>query len=240
MNRTVSRWLVSPLAALMLTTGAVSIVGCTAVTAQEQRTNVLTVTGQGIVSVPTSLAQVNLGVEVRGQTAEEVQQAVAERSSSLVQLLRSRNVEKLQTTGVRLNPIYSTRNNETTITGYSASNTVSFRIATEEAGQLLDDAVASGATRIDSISFVATDDALEAAREQALRQATLDAQRQADVVLGTLDLSRREVVNISVNANFPTPQPLANFGMVRAEAASTPIEGGEQEVRASVTLEFGY
>ncbi|MBP0001678.1 MAG: SIMPL domain-containing protein [Cyanobacteria bacterium SID2] len=232
-------WFVSPLAALMLATGTVSMVTSAPVAAQEQRSNTLTVTGQGIVSVPATIAQVNLGVEVRGRTAEEVQAEVRARSNAVVQLLRSSNVEQLKTTGVRLHPVYSRQGNVTRITGYSATNTVSFRVTTDRAGAILDAAVESGATRIDGLSFVATDETIEAARQQALREATLDAQRQADVVLAALNLSRRSIVNISVNASMPSPMPF-DRGFVAAEAAPSPIEGGEQQIRASVTLEIGY
>ena len=82
----------------------------------------ITVTGRGVESIPATLAQVSLGVEVQGKTAEEVQQAVAQRSSKVLALLKSRNVEKLQTTGVNLNPVYSYNNNVQRLTGYTGTN----------------------------------------------------------------------------------------------------------------------
>ncbi|MCA1993523.1 MAG: SIMPL domain-containing protein, partial [Coleofasciculus sp. S288] len=170
------------LQAISLSVGLMSMALTNPAIAQEQPLRTLNVTGQGVVMIPTTTAQVQLGVEVQGSTAQGVQQEVAQRSSAVVELLRSRNVEKLQTTGIRLNPIYSYENNLQRLTGYSASNTVSFRVPTERAGTLLDDAVQAGATRIDSVNFTAPDEAINAAQEQALRQATQDAQRQANVV----------------------------------------------------------
>ncbi|EAW35543.1 SIMPL domain-containing protein [Lyngbya sp. PCC 8106] len=212
------------------------------VIAQEQQMRTLTVSGQGIVNIPTSLTQVQLGVEVQGKTADEVQQEAAKRTSAVVELLRSRNVEKLETTGIRLNPNYSYNNNQQELTGYSATNTVSFRMPTEKVGSLMDDAVKAGATRIDGISFVAADNAIEVAQQQALKQATQEAQRQADAVLDTLNLTKREIVGIQVNnASAPPPRPLMmrQANMV-AEQADTPVIGGEQQVQASVTLQIRY
>ncbi|MEB3279821.1 MAG: SIMPL domain-containing protein [Lyngbya sp.] len=212
------------------------------VIAQEQQMRTLTVSGQGIVNIPTSMTQVQLGVEVQGKTADEVQQEAAKRTTAVVELLRSRNVEKLETTGIRLNPNYSYRNDQQDLTGYSATNTVSFRIPTESVGSLLDDAVKAGATRIDGVSFVAGDKAIETAQQQALKQATQEAQRQADAVLDSLNLTKREIVNIQVNsASAPPPQPLMmrQANMV-AEQAQTPVIGGEQQVQASVTLQIRY
>lgn len=203
----------------------------------------LTVSGRGVEMIPTTLSLVSLGVEIQGKTAEEVQQEAARRSSAVVTLLKNRNVEKLQTTGIRLNPVYSYNNNVQRITGYTASNTVSFRLATEKAGTLLDEAVKAGATQINGISFVASEEAIASAQKQALKEATQEAQQQADAVFSTLRLKPKEVVSIQVNGASPPPPPM----LYRAEAAklanadaSTPVIGGEQQVEASVTLQISY
>lgn len=201
----------------------------------------ITVTGKGVESIPATLAQVSLGVEVQGKTAQEVQQAVAQRSSDVLSLLRSRNVEKLQTTGINLNPVYSYNNNVQRLTGYTATNIVSFRLQSEKAGNLLDAAVKAGATRIDGISFVASDSAIAAAQKQALRTATQDAQQQANAVLSTLNLNQKEVMGIQVN-NTSSPPPIFKMqeSALSDRSASTPVVGGEQQVEASVTLQISY
>jgi uncharacterized protein len=209
---------------------------------KEKLWRTLTVSGRGMEAIPTTLSQVNLGVEVQGKTAEEVQKEAARRSSAVVNLLKSRNVEKLETTGVRLNPVYSYSNNVQKIMGYAASNTVSFRVPTDKAGTLLDEAVKTGATQINGVSFVASDDAIANAQKQALKKATQDAQQQAETVLGTLGLKSKEIVSIQINGASAPPPPM----LYRAEAklanadASTPIVAGEQEVQASVTLQISY
>lgn len=210
--------------------------------AQEKLLRTLTVSGRGVEMISTTSAQVQLGVEVQGESATNVQQEVARRSTAVVELLRSRNVEKLQTTGIRLNPVYSYENNVQRLTGYSASNTVSFRVPNEQAGVLLDDAVRAGATRIDSVSFTASDEAIKQAQQQALRQATQDAQQQADTVLSSLNLTRKDIVNIQIEgATPPPPMPVPFESRSSAAAdAKTPVVGGEQEVQASVTLQISY
>lgn len=222
--------------------GLVNLSQTPPVIAQEKQMRTLTVSGQGTVNIPTSLSQVQLGVEVQGKTADEVQQEAAKRTSAVVELLRSRNVEKLETTGIRLNPNYTYRNDRQELTGYSATNTVSFRIPTESAGSLLDDAVKAGATRIDGVSFVASDGDIAAAQQQALRQAVQEAKGQADTVLDTLNLRQQEVVSIQINStSTPPPQPyVMPQAAMAAERASTPVIGGEQQVQASVTLQIRY
>ena len=209
---------------------------------KEKLWRTLTVSGRGMEAIPTTLSQVNLGVEIQGKTAEEVQKEAARRSSAVVTLLKSRNVDKLTTTGVRLNPVYSYTNNVQRITGYAATNTVSFRIPTDKVGTLLDEAVKTGATQISGVSFIASDDAIANAQKQALKKATQDAQQQAEAVFSSLGLQQKEIVSIQVNGASAPPPPM----LYRSEAklanadASTPVIGGEQEVQASVTLQISY
>ena len=232
----------SLLTALCLTLTLVSFVGLDAAVAQEQRIRTLSVTGRGVEAIPTTQTQVALGVEVQGKTAAEVQQEAARRSSAVVALLRSRQVQKLETTGITLSPSYTYENNQQRLIGYIATNTVSFRLNTQSAGTLLDDAVQAGATRIQGVSFVAADSAIEQAQKQALKKATQDAQAQADAVFSALNLKRGEILNIQVNGASPPPPMYRQLAASRAANAdaTTPVVGGEQQIEASVTLHFGY
>lgn len=210
----------------------------------ERMLRTLTVTGQCTEKIPSTLAQVQLGVEAQGKTAQQVQQEVARRSSAVVALLKSRSVEKLQTTGINLSPQYSYDNGKQTLTGYQASNTVSFRVPTGQAGVIMDDAVKAGASKIDSVSFAATDQAIADAQKVALRKATQDAQEQAKAVLSALGFTPKDVVGIQINgAETPAPRPyLMLQGRAKSadSASSTPVEAGEQPVQASVTLQISY
>ncbi|MGB3294035.1 MAG: SIMPL domain-containing protein [Phormidesmis sp.] len=202
----------------------------------------LSVTGEGTRSIPTTLTQVRLGVMVDAPTAAAAQQQAAEQSTAVVEWVRSQNVEKLETTGISLSPRYDYTENRQVLRGYQATNTISFRAPTERAGAIIDEAVNVGATRIDGVSFVAEDDAISAARQQALASAVEDAQAQADTVLAALGLSRQEVVNVSIGAlSAPPPSPVfAEARAVSADNASTPIIGQEQEITAQVTLYIRY
>ena len=203
----------------------------------------LTVTGRGVETIPTTLSKVSLGVQVEGEAAATVQQEAARKSNAVVALLKSRNVEKLQTTGIRLNPRYSYKNNVRKIEGYEATNIVSFRVPTEQAGKLFDEAIKAGATRINRVSFIATEEKINQARQQALKEATQDARKQADAVFSSLGLRSKEIIQIKVN-NASIPQPVmyrrATPTSARAEAAPTPVVGGELKVGASVTLQISY
>lgn len=212
--------------------------------AQEQVLRTLTVTGEGTTRIPTTLTDIRLGVEVQANTAAEAQQSVAQRTSTLVDFLRSRPIERLQTTGIQLQPNYQYENNQRRLVGYTGTNLVSFRIETDAIGNLLDEAVKAGATRIDSVSFTATEAAIAAAQKEALREATSEARQQAQAVLEALQFQSQEIVNIRINgANLP-PEPLVRsaetFQSTADAQGTTPVIGGEQTVNASVTLQIRY
>ncbi len=213
--------------------------------AQERKpARTLTASGRGIVTIPTTLSQVRLAIEVQGKTPTSAQTEAAKRSARTIEYLKTQSVEKLQTTGINLNPTYIyPSGGSPQITGYTATNSISFRVTTDRAGAILDAAVKNGASRIDGVSFIAGDSAISQAQTQALKQATQDAERQADAVLTTLNLKRREVIGIQINSTSspsPVPMPMQTMAKVADAAPSTPVIGGEQQVEATVTLDIGY
>ena len=212
------------------------------VQAQEKLLRTLTVTGEGIENIATSLAEVSLGIEINGRSANEVQKEAAKQTAAVVDLLRSRQVEKLQTTGIQLQPNYDYSDNQRRLKGYIASNTVSFRFDTEKVGELLDEAVKSGATRINGVSFLATDQAIAQAQKEALKKATIEAQAQATSVLQALNFTPKDIVSIQINGATPPimPKMQADYAIRASAAPPTTVIGGEQAVRASVTLQISY
>lgn len=223
------------------------MVAVNSVMAEPKLAKTLTVTGNGMKTIETTIAEVQLGVEIQGKTATEVQQEVAQRTSAVVDILRAKGVQQLKTTGVQLNPTYNydqanQNNGQPVLTGYIGTNTVNFSISTEQVGILLDETVKAGASRIDGISFRATPEAIFTAKKEALRKASINAQEQADIVLDTLNLTSKEIIKIEVDeARVEEPQYAARDQASLAEAKmSTPVVGGEQTVEASVTLQITY
>jgi uncharacterized protein len=209
-----------------------------------ERNRTLSVTGKGTTMVVTTLTQVRLAIEVSGKNSKSVQQDAANRSAKVLSLLKSRRVDKLQTTNISLSPLYSYANNRQTLTGYTANNSLSFRLPTAQAGPIIDEAIAAGATRVDGISSIADDTAIEQAQSQAIQKAAKDAQRQAQAILSSLGLQQQEIIGIQVNdAARPTPIYTAtdvSTRQVLTKPASTEVVGGEQEVQATVTLQISY
>ncbi|MEM8638189.1 MAG: SIMPL domain-containing protein [Cyanobacteria bacterium P01_G01_bin.54] len=206
--------------------------------AQDAPSRILTVTGTAIVAVPTTITRVRLAIEVQDENAATVQAQVAQRTQAVVNLLRSRGVQRMQTTGIRLQPLYERNTDERRLIGYRGSNNVAFRITTEQAGTVIDAAIQAGATRIDGVEFLATEAELEQAYLDALRLATQNAQQQADAVLDALGLDRQEIISIQLGQTRAL-SPIQSNALVVGDATS-PIVGGDSTVQGTVTLEIRY
>ncbi|MBD2533930.1 SIMPL domain-containing protein [Nostoc flagelliforme FACHB-838] len=203
---------------------------------------ILEVTGRGEVTVPTTLTEVQLGIQVQGKTATEVQEEVARRSTAVVDVLQNLGAQELQTTSIQLNPVFSFADGTQTLTGFEGLNTLQFELPTDQSGAAIDTAIQAGANVIQNISFTASDEALQQARLQVLSEAVKDAQAQAQAVFSTLKLTPGEIIDIDINSsdNF-SPSPLVfNADRAFAAGASTPIIGGLQSVEASVSLDILY
>ena len=206
----------------------------------EESLRILAVSGTGVEKVEATLAQVNLGIEARGEAAAEVQQEVARKSSAVVNLLRSKNVEQLTTTGIRLN--YYERMNQG-VTKYAAINTVNFLVPIDDVGILLNETVEAGASRVDGVNFTATEEAIYSAKQEALRKATINAKNKAEVVLNTLDFRLGEIIAIEVDeARVGEPRRASHraSSYEMQESFQMPVSGGELNVNALVTLQISY
>jgi uncharacterized protein YggE len=200
---------------------------------------ILNVTGQGEVTVPTTLTEVQLGVQVQGKTVTEVQEETAKRSTAVIDVLQKLGAQQLQTTSIQLNPVY---NNSQTLTGFTELNTLQFELPTARAGAAIDTAIQAGANLIQNISFTASDQALQQARLQVLSEAVKDAQAQAQAVFSTLKLTPGKIIDININSDDnPSPSPLAlNVTQNAAIIATTPIIGSSQTIQGSVSLDIAY
>jgi uncharacterized protein YggE len=170
-------------------------------------------TGEAVVTAPPDRARLDVGVTTQ---AADSKSAVAQ------------NAQKLQP-----NYRYPQGGGEPTITGYTATNIV--RVTLDDltkVGSAIDAATQAGANRIHQLQFTVKDERpLEA---QALREAAIRARQKAEALATALGVRITRVLHVSESS--PVVVPVRDVAFARAEVASTPIEPGTIEVRASVTV----
>jgi len=203
------------------------------------------VSGNGSLDVPVDRAHVVFAVETE---APEAREAVGENAAAMdgvIAALRALDLAglEIETMGFNLQPQYERGTGEVPrIRAYRAVNNVSVTIDDVEAvGGVIDAATGAGANRVASLRFDARD--TQDARMEALRLATEEARRQAEVLALALGYPLGPPLEVHGNAQSPMPPPMPMArGAIAFEYQSadpaTPVETGDQTVSASVTIKY--
>jgi uncharacterized protein len=190
-------------------------------------------------------AVLNIAVESAAPTARAAAQANATKMDALIAAVKAVGIPapSIHTTSYQLDPDYSyPKPGEVApprITQYRATNIVQITVDTvARAGRVIDAAVASGANRLNGISFQIHDQ--EGARVEALRDAVKKARAEADAIAQSLGQHLGTVLFVSTSYQStmpPPPRPYMAMAGKMAEAA-TPIEPGQIETQATVNVTY--
>ena len=143
----------------------------------------------------------------------------------------------MKTSGYSLAPQYDYSNGHAPrLTGYEASNSVIVTVdELSLLGKVIDAATTNGANNVNGISFTLRDSS--AVREQALAEAATRARANAEALAKALQV---QVVGLleAEPTEMPVIRPLAKFQAAPAMAmqTATPIEAGDLDIRATVTV----
>ena len=221
------------------------LAACAPVGAQETPEPFLIVTGGGEASVPTDRARLNFRVETQAATAQEATSQNGDRMDRVIKALRDvgGSTVTVETGGYNLSPVYRQPNRNQseipTIEAYRAVNHVRVRADDlNRVGGLIDASIAAGANRIASLTFEAKDP--EPARLEALRSAVARARSEAETVADAMGVDLGMPLEIQTNPDFggAPPRPVYRTMEMAQAVAPTPVEPGEQIVRANVTIRY--
>ncbi len=224
----------------ILTTVAMIWIACAGNVVAQQVSDGMFVTGEGVVSMVPDMATIRLGVNERAASAEAAMDQTAQKVGGILAQLDTLGVAALdrQTSGFYLRPVYDNRPREETtpvqVVGYEAGNTVTVTVRDlMKLGTLLDAVVAEGANDFNGLQFSLQDDseALALARTKAV----------ADAMARAVQLAQAAGVKLGhLTGMQETSFGLAPVQMRSAEMRSMdmPIETGEVDVRAQVSMQF--
>ena len=195
----------------------------------------ITVTGEGTVSVPPDMATIHLGVTTQAASAREASDANARRMTALLTAIKAGGItaSDIQTTSLSLQPQMG-GGNTPRITGFQASNQVTVKVRDLSAlSGLLDKTIAAGANDVSGIEFSVSD--RSRALDRARKDAVDDARRKAELYAAAAGVKVGAVVTINETTDQPPVRPMMR---TMREAASVPIEPGEQKLQVSVTVAY--
>lgn len=202
---------------------------------------VIVTLGDAVVKRAPDRAWVTIGAESRARTAAEAQRLNTDAMTAVIEQIKSSGIpaDAVQTTGYNLQPEFDYAGGKQTLRGYVARNQVQVRVdALAKTGDVIAAAVATGATNVSGVRFDLKD--RDGVEREALRLAVQDARGRATAAASGAGVTIDRILRIEEQremVDIPRPMPM-NMAMVesRAAQASVPIEAGDIEVRARVTL----
>jgi len=199
------------------------------------------VNDEATVTVKPDQAEISIGVVTQAPTAQAAAAQNAQKQDSVISELRKLlgAAADIKTISYSLSPNYRYPKDggQPTIAGYNATNTVQVKTTNlAQVGSVIDLATSSGANNIQSLRFSLKDET--AARNQALREASVKARAKADAIASALGLKIQRILHVEEGGSTIRPmlEMNAGFAAMRAQQPQTPVESGSIDVRATITL----
>jgi uncharacterized protein len=186
-------------------------------------------------------ATIYLGVQSRATSAATAARDNAQRQSAVIAAIVALGVSRSQISTENYSVSPETRfdqsTQKTTVTGYVVSNVVRVELQRiDQVAPVIDTALARGANQINSLDFSSSnsDDARRHALADAISIARADAEAMARAAGGSLGPL------LEMSTSQDVPRPVFRVAAPANMAVSTPIEPGEQTVRASVAVRWQF
>ncbi len=207
------------------------------------------VTGTGEVRAAPDQATADFAVETTAGNAQLAASMNAEQMERVIAALVRAGVprERIETRDYNVFPDYDQRpveaGAEPRIRGYRVMNTVSATTHDiDRVGAIIDAALGAGANRVHGVRFGLRDP--QRFRAQAITEATRRARADAEALASAMGVSLgmiREASTLDIGYGGPVPV-MAREGMADAvmQSAPTPINPGEQIVRATVMIVYAF
>jgi hypothetical protein len=200
----------------------------------------ISVVGSGIVLAQPNIARITLGVEVFDGSLTNAQANAARTMDAVISKLKAHGIadDDIRTTSYNINPQYEPGRDPAAaaLRGYQVQNLVDVRVTNVSTlGQILDDVVSAGATRVFGIRFEA--DNMEALKSQARDQAMQNARAKAEQLARDAGVSLGRAIAIQESdIGGVTPVRQLDTPAAAPAAATTPIQPGQLQVQTTVRV----
>lgn len=190
----------------------------------------ITVSASGTVTAPPEIAVINLAVVDTNRSAQAAAAAVGDSVTRLRERLTAANIsdEAARTTSFTIQPV----EDENGTVRYRAVHRLELRVPADDAGSVVDTAIAGGATEVDGVQFTLSPETREALRTQALQSALSAARTDAAAIADAIGVEVRSVQSVSTSGDGEGPIS------VEATRTGTTFEPGPVSVTASVTVTY--
>jgi uncharacterized protein YggE len=231
------------LSSLMMTLLIAGLSGPSARAADAASPPSISVDAEGKVLAVPDQATLTLEVETQAATAQAAAQANAQQTGRVLAAVRKGlgKEDKVRTLGYRLTPVYSPRNKSKPpeIKAYRADNRLQVKLLdVARLGAVIDTALKNGVSRVNGPYW--SHSRLEELQRQAAVNALERAKALAQALAQAAGVKIKGVDKISTGIRFIAPRAAGRV-FLEAKAAApvpTPIEVGEEEIRAHIQAVF--
>ena len=232
------------LATLVLLSGCTGALGAndaasTAVEPTENRS--VDVSASGAVSAQPDQAVVRVGVETRAGDAATARQQLADNVSQLRDALADVDGAQVTTSGYDIGQDYRRppAEGEERDPQYVARQSFEITVNdTDQAGTVIDTAVANGANNVDNVQFTLSADRRADLEEQALEGAMDRARTKATTVAERANLTIEGVTTVTTTERGYRPYAAEAMATAAADGGSTDIDSGPVTVTAQVQVTY--
>jgi uncharacterized protein YggE len=200
----------------------------------------ISVNAEGKVAAKPDTAILHLEVETQAPQSQAAAEENARRSEALLKALKKvlSPEEKVQSLSYRLTPLRSYRDKAKpeAITGYQAIHR--FKVEVRDPARLamvMDNAFQNGASRVNGPYWGHSK--IEELQRQAAVEALGKARRMADALAQAAGVKIKGLQRLSTQQQHFYPRA-AGEAFAAAKATPTPVEVGEEEIKASVSAVF--
>ncbi|MBT8441091.1 MAG: SIMPL domain-containing protein [Gammaproteobacteria bacterium] len=226
---------------------SISLFAAFAVTAQaDEMARTVSVDGKGFVMIKPDMARLSLAVEERDPSLESAQEAVAETTAQVLDLLDDLDVEEryINSTGAMVHPDYrwNRQSEKQELIGYVVRRGIEVELRDlDQLGELIEGAVGAGVNQVSPPALDSTK--RRAAYRQALAKAAADARKNAEALAEAMDVDVGDVRHINAGRRMPTPMPvargMATLAMAEAgDGGQATYNPGEMRLEANITAVF--
>ena len=200
------------------------------------------VVGEATVTAKPDLAELDLGVISEAKTAEAAGADNAKKMEKVIALLKKEVGAggDVKTVGYLVTQRYgeTTKANEKpVIVAYVVTNIVRARIPdVKAAGRIVDLALKQGANEVQRLIFTLKNP--EPVQAEALKAAATKARTRATALAAALGLRLGNVISVSDSDFGGRPVPFQDMKRMSIADVGTPMEAGQLEVSATVTVFF--
>lgn len=210
----------------------------TAQTNKAEPQPLISVTGEGIVTVTPDEVSINVRVENTGKDATLIKQENDRTVSKVLAFIKKMGIKDkdVKTQYIRLNKNYD-YNSKTY--NYSANQSISITLKDlSKYEDLMNGLLQSGINRVDGVSFSASNE--DKLKSEARKKAVENAKTKAEEYAGVLNQSVGKAFSISEFEQTNYPQPIMYKSAMESDASGgqQPIAPGEIQIKATVNISF--